>query len=336
MAGRALLALALAMGLPLRSARADSACDGGRPWVSIQLSAPEWSAAQRQRVLQNLEHTFAAQGIDACWGPMPAEGRALATLSIDIGPESRASVDIEIRDAVTHKRVGRDVDLSPIPSDGRELAIAIEADELLRASWAELALDTERARAAKPRPQVVESVSRVLAPSRLGRQSALGARVAGEYYPRSETLLFGADALGRIPFAARLSLELSVALRTSPPLSAEHGSVRALAAGGALRLLTRIAETDRFSLDAGAGFSGSWLQFRAEPAVGAEGSPYTDVLMVGRLGLVGRVALGSALEVTAGLGGGRTLRGVQATDAGQVVAGATGLELAATLGLEAR
>jgi hypothetical protein len=320
----------------MRNARAEAACDGGKPWISIQLLAPGWSSAQRQRVLQNLEHIFAAQGIDACSDGVRAKGDALATLSIDIGPETRASVDIEVRDAVTHKRVGRDVDLSSIPSDGRELAVAIEADELLRASWAELALDTERARSATPDPRVVQSVGQALAPSRVRRQSALGARMAGEYYPSSETALLGADALGRIPLGPRLALEISAAFRTSPPSSVEHGVVRAFAAGGALRILARIAESGAVSLDAGAGLAGSWLQFRADPEDGAEGSPYTDLLMVGRLGLVGRVALGTALEFTTGLGGGRTLRGVQATDAGQVVAGATGLELAATLGLEAR
>ena len=40
-----------------------------------------------------------------------------------------ATVDIEVRDVVTHKRVNRDVDLSRIPDDGRAAAIAIEADD---------------------------------------------------------------------------------------------------------------------------------------------------------------------------------------------------------------
>jgi hypothetical protein len=305
----------------------------------LQLRAAGWSEAQRQRVLLNLEHTFAAQGIDACLASMPPaqpNSQALATLSIEIDPESRASVEIEVRDSVTHKRVGREVDLRPIPEDGRELAVAIEADELLRASWAELALDTERARAAKPRQQVVESVREVLAPSRVRSSSAIGARVAGEYYVRRTTLLLGADAFGSMPLGTRTALELAAGMRTSPSFSAEHGTVRALAFGLGTRLLFRLAGGEAASLDGGAGLAASWLQFRAEPTPFASGSPYTDLLVVGRLGFVGRLALGRVLEISAGLGGGAALRGVQATDSGQVVAGANGFELAATLGLGAR
>jgi len=302
----------------------------------VLLRAEGWSEAQRQRVLLNLQHTFAAQGIDACPGAAPAANEALATLGIEIGPESKASVEIEVRDSVTHKRVAREVDLRPIPEDGRELAVAIEADELLRASWAELALDTERARAAKPKPQVVESVREVLAPSRVRSSSTLGARVAGEYYTGAATVLVGADAFGSVVLAPRAALELSAGMRTSPSFSAEHGAVRALALGAGTRLLVRLAGNDTASLDGGAGCSLSWLQFRAEPTAPASGSPYADLLVVARVGLLGRLALGRVLEVSAGLSGGDALRGVQATDAGRVVAGATGLELGATLGLGAR
>lgn len=290
-------------------------------------------------MLLNLEHTFAAQGIDACLAPARAAqptSEALATLSIEIDPESRASVEIEVRDSVTHKRVARDVDLRPIPEDGRELAVAIEADELLRASWAELALDTERARMAKPRQQVVESVREVLVPSRVRSSNAMGARLAGEYYTRQATSLLGADAFASIPLGARTALELAGGMRTSLPASAEHGTVRALSFGVGTRLLFRLAGGEPASLDGGAGFAASWLQFRAEPTAPASGSPYADLLVVGRLGFVGRLALGRVLEISAGFGGGGALRGVQATDSGRVVAAANGLELAATLGLGAR
>lgn len=336
-AGRALSALVLLAGLVgARAARAELGCDGERPWVRVQLRTEGWSQAQRQRVLLNLQHTFAAQGIDACLDEKAPKSPALAALSIDIDPQSRASVEIEVRDSVTHKRVGREVDLRPIPDDGRELAVAIEADELLRASWAELALDTERARAAKPRPQVVESVRRVLSPSRVRSSSTLGARAAGEYYPGQGTLLLGADALGSVTLGPRSALELSLGMRTSPTFSAEHGSVRALAFGAGVRLLLRIVGDDAASLEGGAGFSGNWLQFRAEPSAPASGSPYTDWLVLARAGVLCRLGLGRALELSAGLTGGGAVRGVEATDAGRVVAGASGLELGATLGLGAR
>ena len=74
----------------------------------------------------------------------------------------------------------RDVDLSRIPDDGHAAAIAIEADELLRASWAEVALDTARARQAQQAPGRRSSAacSQVMAPSRAESGGGLGARGA--------------------------------------------------------------------------------------------------------------------------------------------------------------
>src|SRR5262245_32632310 len=173
MRGPMLLIASCAAGLMFPTAAAgQSGCAGGDgPWVLLQLGAQGWSDAQRAAVLSDLQHTLAGQGIAACSGDThPATSAPLATLTIDLGPDdtAKATVDIEVRDAVTHKRVRRDVDLSRIPDDGRAAAIAIEADELLRASWAEIALDTARARQAQEtaRPQVVSTVGQVLAPAR--------------------------------------------------------------------------------------------------------------------------------------------------------------------------
>ena len=96
-----------------------------------------------------------------------------------------------------------------------------------------------------------------------------------------------------------------------------------------------MAGTRSTSLDAGAGLAGSWLEYRGLPVPGADASAYANLLLAARLRLVGRLALGRALAASAGLSCGEALRGVQATDTGQVVTGATGLELGATLGLEA-
>ena len=119
-------------------------------------------------------------------------------------------------------------------------------------------------------------------------------------------------------------------------MAAAHGQVSALAAGGSLALLVRIAGGGRrASLAAGAGVSAGWLEFRAEPAPGAEGAAYGNLLAVARLRLLGRLALGRWLHGTAGLDGGVAVRGVEATDAGVVVTSARGATMGATLGLEA-
>jgi len=333
-----LLALCSASLLVPSFASAETRCAGGEgPWVQLQLGAQAWSETQRASVLSDLQHTLAGQGIAACSAEAHPAAPALAMLSVDLSPDdtAKATVDIEVRDAVTRKRVRRDVDLSRVPDDGRAAAIAIEADELLRASWAEIALDTERARQAQraARPQVVGSVQQVLAPAPTEGGGGLGARAAIEHFFGGITLI-GADGVGRVGLSPRLALEIAGTLRLGPSETAPHGQVSALAAGGSLALLFRIAASRRGSLAAGAGVSASWLEFRAAPSPGTDAATYANLLAVGNVRLVGRLALARSVRASAGLTGGVALRGVEATDAGNVVARARGVAVGATLGLE--
>ena len=80
----------------------------------------------------------------------------------------------------------------------------------------------------------------------------------------------------------------------------------------------------------------SWLEFRAEPSPGAEAATYANLLAVARTcsSPAGWRSVDPCTRC-AGLTGGVALRGVEATDAGSVVARARGAVLGATLGLEA-
>jgi len=325
--------------VPVAAAAAQPNCAGDGPWVLLQLGAQGWSDTQRAAVLSDLQHTLTGHGIAACSGDAhPASAAPLATLNVDLGPDdaAKATVDIEVRDAVTRKRVRRDVDLSRIPDDGRSAAIAIEADELLRASWAEIALDTARAREAQEnaRPQVVGTVGQVLAPARVGDGGAVGARAVFErYLGGADLTLLGADAFGRF-VAPRWQLEFAGELRAGPATTTPHGSVSALAAGASVSFFVRVLGGRRASLAVGAGAGASWLSFRAEPVPGYDALSYANLLAVGRARVVGRLGLGRALHATAGVDVGAALRGVDATDVGVPVASARGLLLAANLGLE--
>src|SRR6185436_18771360 len=89
------------------TAAAAAGCAGDGPWVQLQLGAEGWSETQRAAVLSDLQHTLAGQGIAACSSDAHPSAAALATLTVDLSPEdkAKATVDIEVRDAVTHKRV---------------------------------------------------------------------------------------------------------------------------------------------------------------------------------------------------------------------------------------
>lgn len=72
-----------------------------------------------------------------------AVGPMLASIQFVCGdPRAPHAVRVEIDDHVTRKRLTRDFDLSSVPERSRPRALALGAAELLRASWAELALPT--------------------------------------------------------------------------------------------------------------------------------------------------------------------------------------------------
>jgi hypothetical protein len=328
----------LALGAPGGGSLASAAgCPATEPWIRIELRAAAWSSGARDRVLDDLRRTLAGQGIDACVSPDWPAADPLATLAIDLPTDAPARAEIEVRDAVTQKRVRREVDLAGIPPDGREVAIAIEADELLRASWAEIALDTPRARKAQVRPQVAGSVGQVLAPARIDAAGALGARTAFERtFGGAGVTLFGGDVLARLRLRHRLLLELAGGMRVSPAEAAPHGRVRGLEAGGEAALLVRVAGTASGpAVEAGLAISASWLRWTGEPLPGDQGSSTAGMWVVARARAVGRMPLGRALHLIAAVDLGESVRGVEATDAGQVIAAARGLVLAASLGVAA-
>ena len=265
-------------------------------------SAPAgWNEAQRASVLSDLQHTLAGQGIAACSADAHPAAAPLATLAVELSPDdtAKATVDIEVRDAVTRKRVRRDVDLSRIPDDGRAAAIAIEADELLRASWAEIALDTARARrGAGRRPDRRSSA----ASSRCWRRRGPRAAAAWARAPRSSTTsaastLVGADGVGRLRLSPRIELEIAGALRLGPSVTAPHGQVSAL--GGGRRPGAAVPDRGRPARVAGGGRrrrrragSSSAPSRRPTP----RGRRTRNLLAVARLRLVGRLALGRSLH----------------------------------------
>ncbi|MEZ4394919.1 MAG: hypothetical protein R3A48_27910 [Polyangiales bacterium] len=66
---------------------------------------------------------------------------AVIRLEFPVCAEGATALALSIDDAVTRKSVRRAVDLGDVPASGRARALALAAAELLRASWAELALD---------------------------------------------------------------------------------------------------------------------------------------------------------------------------------------------------
>ena len=142
-------------------------------------------------MIRRLKLELAGRGIAVCTArPQGPASEPLATLALAPSESGERSIrlDIEVRDAVTAKRVGREIDLSSVPADGRPDVVALAADELLRASWAELALPRA------PPPAVP------LDPALRDRLTPKAARATGlpffvSFIPRSEREIYGGESL---------------------------------------------------------------------------------------------------------------------------------------------
>ncbi len=309
----------------------------GQPWVSVAWKGQAWQPAQQRAVLEDLRAGLRQKGIAAC--PLGSAGSAppIALLELEAGDEARISVGIEVHDALTEKRVLRDLDLRALEPDARALAIAAAADELLRASWAELALDDAPAPSRPPPPEVQRAVRSALTPSRVGQRNvALGVRGAVEHHGGGLTLL-GGDAFVTVWLSERFGLELGLGLRQGLTEDAAHGRIESRALCSALELaLAVLPRGQLLGLHAMLGVAVASLHLRGDAETSARDAERSGLSAQARAGVVLSVALLDAFALRAQVGLGAPLRSVEASDAGRVVGSTGGLELHAGLGVEAR
>jgi hypothetical protein len=139
-------------------------------WIQLELvgDSPlaEDTLADLRALLERDGIAVELEPVGPSVGPTGPSVGPLAVVRVEFRPGAAVSVSVDIRDAVTNKRIGRDLDLESVPRDGRSLMIAATADELLDASWAEIALGHWQTRAEEePVPEVVsEAVERELEP----------------------------------------------------------------------------------------------------------------------------------------------------------------------------
>jgi len=307
-------------------------CASGRH-VSVTFDVA-LDAAYREETLKDLESELAPRGLTVCVQAREiADDTALAEVRIESrGPQRIA---IEVFDRTTDKRVGRDLALATIGDNGRALATAIAIDELLRASWAELAM---RDAALPPAPVVVTPPTAALeapaAPKAERRATlALGAEAT---YARSfdHYDAFGGvvvlDALAsrwfwleaRGGFSRALKQETSAgSVEVSGPSTAlTFGACRDLG-----RRATRGCLGERTTLDL--------LSFNGDANSGQRGqSSFTPVLSAALVAQA-RVRLHGALALSFGAGAGAALIGARITDGSRTLARIDRLLLQSNLGL---
>jgi hypothetical protein len=315
-------------------------------WVNVRFLGRGWTKKTADGVMAELKTDLAKDGIAICAEVPSALMPPVAVVELVADEPTTVVISIQVRDKVTAKRVGRDTDVGALPLDGRPLALAAAADELLRVTWAEIALRNARQPAMEAPAPVLRAARATVAASAAGaertrRASAfpeLGGRLIVERYTGGQTL-GGADLFLRVGLVSRVALELAAGARAGTSVAAPHGSIRSHALSASAALMTSVFTAGPWDLSAGAGVHSASVTFAAEPSAGAalgrEGAS-ANALVVSPYAFAGAsVRVLSTLRLGAELGAGAALHGAAATDDAASVTGATGVQVfgGATVGI---
>jgi hypothetical protein len=288
---------------------------------------PEEAAA----FAEQLHTALALRRIELCDASIATTSTAVAEIALRSGDAGR--VTIVALDAVTEKRVERDVDLSALPPDSRALALAASADELLRASWAELLLVHARALARPAPKEVREAVAPAAPPQAEPERFEIGAGLSAEHYTGGYTAL-GPDVLVTVLPWERLGIEARFGFRSAFALGAPDGSVGATALvaslGARAALLPR---AERFGVDLVLRGVLTHASFTATATGTVAASDGSGLAISGVGSAVTWMALVPRVRLFLEAGLGAPFQSVRAIDQGRPVAALSGLLAAGSLGL---
>ena len=308
----------------------DRCADAAVPAVAVTFVGDAWTDAFRSRVLGELQGALAAQDMVACEEAQVAGRETVAHVELRTLGLPRVAVVIEVSDRVTQKRLARDLDLASFPEDGRALALAVASDELLRASWMELAMADAPEPALPPPPQVTRTVTREIeraSPS----STEIGVRFATEAYSGGEAHL-GGDVFFAHGLGEHGRITLFAGARRGLARDGQHGSVTASAIGGGLAIGWLPIDGDvRPGLELGV--RAAQVFFAAEADPGGTARNDGGVVVVPTLAATLVLEPLDGLVIDLALGGGIAARGVAAIDAGARVTGATGAVLVGHAGI---
>jgi hypothetical protein len=245
-----------------------------------------------------------------------------------------STFSVDVTDSVTQKRLVRDVDLQDVPEDGRAFALAVAAEELLRASWAELSLRRPQPSQEPPPvpPPPPESSSPAPEPPPPANHSAFGLRFAVEHYTEGYTEL-GSDLVWGQAVLPWLDLGVALGARRGLAVDAPHGSITAFSMNGELYGEFRLFEARYSRLDASTGLRGARVWFSATADSDAEASDSAGNALYADAGFVLSLGPPGFLRSRSRLGVGAPLKSFAVSDAGTVVAGMSGLMLYASTGV---
>jgi hypothetical protein len=329
----ALLACGLFLGGALCARPALAACAAdGAPWVAIDLQGGDWPHGLRENLLADLRASLRLRGIAVCLADAEGPSAPLAVVELHVSGAQRVLVSIDVHDAITDKRVLRNVDLHKVAPDARGLLLAQAVDELLRASWVELSLQDAPPPSAAPPPQVARAVNsqlRVTAPL----PKLLGARFELDYYSAGQTLL-GPDALLELWFADHFGASIGLGARAGLTAHSARGRVETdaftLSTGVMLPVWPAAA---RYNLVVTVAAHMAELKLKGLPHAGARGDSLSGLSITARAAISGWLRISDLVQLSLEIGAGAPIRSIGAYDERHEVLGTAGLALHTALSL---
>lgn len=291
-------------------------------WISVRTPEPAVdSSLDWADVVAHVQSELALRRVALCNAASADQKLA------DLAFESESAGRVRIRLATGPERLAvaeRTLDLSSVPLDARLLSIAVAADELLAANWAEL--EQRRARAARPAP--VAPPPAPPPPPKNEARFELGPGFVYESFAGGQTLL-GAELRAGVKLAPPLTLTARLGFRQGLPEPAPHGSVHSSGLLGGLGLCLRLAHSERFSFELHGRADALRLAVSAYADPAATARDQHDVALLLAAGPSAGLALSSSIRVALDVSAGSAVRPVHITDSGARVSGVSGLALAA-------
>lgn len=321
-------------------AHAQQPACGQRPWIAVDFLEATWPTQFRETVLADLRASLSERRIDVCLPDQPTVRRPLARITLTAPSSVTVSIVVVANDETAQKRASRTVSLLTVPSDGRPFAVALATDELLQASWSELALLPPELETAPqpppppPPPPPTPAPKLLLVPPRLN--SITGAALV-DWFVSKQGYGGGELRLRRtLSDSWRWSLEGSVGGSLGRRLQTDHGTVTSNAILGAawLRYVVQFVGNAQLGLAAGSRlgyhtFTGKPGQASDSAVTARSVSGWVSSLM-GRFDV--RIPFGGPMYCDLGVEVGFPLKSLQITDSGSVVTGATGLRFTPSAG----
>jgi hypothetical protein len=294
--------------------------------VSVSSSSP-WSDLA-PRIIAQLRASLRTREIGVC-GPESDSSSSeapIAKVMLEPASESKIAILVEVSDAITNKRVSRNLDLSNVPRDAWPLTLALAADEVLRASWAELAL-ADAPPPSRPVPPTVRKAVRESmqpVPAAHARRAEIGAAFALETFSAGQ-LQIGIDARTEIWATRSFFVQALLGLRSARDSESDHGTIRSRAlifGGGAGMTLTN--PDAPIGTDAIVRGKLSYVHFQGESDVGARDRSAWLTAFYAEAALAGWVAPAPSLRIALEVAAGVPIRSATARDDANVATGLDG------------